>query len=285
MRREVHDLIRAAGKDFRGHDGHRRRRELFAEAGRLRGQIRSLEKSVIQSVIDSADVICTTTTIDDDLLGDRLFDLVVVDEACQCTLPGVWQAVLRADRVILAGDHCQLPPTVLSDEAARAGMRDSLMQRLVESKGDEIFRRLTVQYRMHQSIMRFSSDVFYEGSLIADASVKSHRLCDLPEVIENPLTSDPMEFIDTAGAEFDEQVDPDGESKFNPKEANLVVRLVRDLLDAGVAPAADRRDRTLCGAGAAPARSSGSWRSRGRHGGWFSGPGKRGDLADDGAKQ
>lgn len=236
MRREVQGLIRSAGKDFRGRDGHRRRRELFAEAGQLRGQIRALEKSVIRSVIDSADVVCTTTTIDDELLGDREFDMVVIDEACQCTLPSVWQAILRADRVILAGDHCQLPPTVLSDEAARAGMRESLMQRMIDREGDAIFRRLTVQYRMHESIMRFSSNIFYDESLVADASVKAHRLCDLPGVTESPLTSNPIEFIDTAGAEFEEQVEADGESKLNMKEANLIVRLVRELMDAGIEP-------------------------------------------------
>jgi superfamily I DNA and/or RNA helicase len=236
MRREVGELIRAAERGFRSHDARRRRRELFAEAGRLRGQIRSLEKSLIQSVIDSADVVCTTTTIDDDLLGDRQFDLVVIDEACQTTLPSVWQAVLRADRLILAGDHCQLPPTVLSEEAARAGMRESLMKRLIDREGQDIFRRLTVQYRMHESIMNFSSSIFYDDSLVADASVKTHRLCDLPDCVENPLTSDPIEFIDTAGAEFDEQVEADGESKLNRKEANLIVRLVHDLMDAGIAP-------------------------------------------------
>jgi hypothetical protein len=236
MRREVEALLRAANRDFRGRDGYLRRRELFAEAGQLRGQIRNLEKSVIRQVIDSADVICTTTTIDDDLLADRSFDLVVIDEACQCTLPSVWQAVLRADRLVLAGDHCQLPPTVLSEEAARAGMRQSLMQRLITRCGEEIFRRLTVQYRMHELIMQFSSDHFYEGSLLADASVKSHRLCDLPGVAMHPLTSDPLEFIDTAGAEFDEQLDADGESKLNRKEAKLIVRLVRELREAGVEP-------------------------------------------------
>ena len=235
MRREVEELMRAAGRDFRGRDGHRRRRELFAEAGQLRGQIRSFERSVIQAVIDSADVICTTTTIDDDLLGDRDFDLVVIDEACQCTMPSIWQAALRADRIVFAGDHCQLPPTVLSEQAARNGMRESLMQRLVSREGESVFRRLTVQYRMHESIMRFSSQMFYDDSLVADASVRSHRLCDLPGVTESPRTAEPIEFIDTAGAEFDEQVEADGESKLNPKEADLMIRLVGELLEAGVA--------------------------------------------------
>lgn len=242
MRREVQDLVRAAEKGFRGHDARRRRRELFAEAGQLRGQIRSLERSIVRGIIDRADVICTTTTIDDDLLGDREFDLVVIDEACQTTLPGVWQAVLRADRLVLAGDHCQLPPTVLSDEAAKAGMKDSLMQRLIEAdqkKGrdtESVYRRLTVQYRMHESIMKFSSDTFYDGELIADASVKSHLLCDLPDVIKTDQTSSPIDFIDTAGAEYDEQIEADGESKLNPKEANLVVQLVGQLIESEIEP-------------------------------------------------
>ena len=235
MRREVQGLVRQAGRNFRGRNARSRRRELFAEAGRLRGEIRRLERSVVSSIIDSAEVICSTTSLDDDLLGSRQFDLCVVDEACQCTIPAVWQVVLRSQRIVLAGDHCQLPPTVVSPIAANAGMRDSLMQRLVLREGESIYRRLTVQYRMHESIMKFSSDSFYDGSLIADCSVRDHRLDDLDHVSESPLTSDPITFIDTAGAEYLEQVDADGESKFNPKEAQLVLQLVTDLRDAGVA--------------------------------------------------
>ncbi|QDS92032.1 ATP-dependent RecD-like DNA helicase [Roseimaritima multifibrata] len=234
LRREVQELVRAGNKGYRGKQGRNRKGALFAEAGQLRGQIRSLEKSVIRSVLDTADVICTTTTIDDDLLGERWFDLVVVDEACQATVPSIWQAVLRAERLVLAGDHCQLPPTVLSDEAAAAGLRESLMQRLVEREGASIFRRLTVQYRMHEQIMQFSSEQFYENELIADASVKQHQLCDLPGIQETDLTIDPITYIDTSGAELREELEPEGESKRNPGEATLIVELVRRLIDAGV---------------------------------------------------
>ena len=237
MRREVETLMRKATKDFRGRDGHRNRKSLFAEAGQLRGQIRGLERSIIRGILDSADVVCTTTTIDDELLGDREFDVVVVDEACQSTEPGVWQAILRARRLILAGDHCQLPPTVLSDVAAKSGMRQSMMERVIRREGESVYRRLTVQYRMNEPIMGFSSQQFYDGALIADASVRKHRLCELPDVAESPLTVEPVEWIDTAGAAFDEQIEPDGESKLNPKEANLIVRYIRELIDAGVRPA------------------------------------------------
>jgi ATP-dependent RNA/DNA helicase IGHMBP2 len=236
MRREVQELMRSASKDLRGRDARRRRGALFAEAGQLRGQIRSLERAVLRHVLDAADVICTTTTIDDDLLGDRDFDLVVIDEACQCTLPGIWQAVLRAGRIVFAGDHCQLPPTVLSDRAAREGMRESTMQHLVEREGESIYRRLTVQYRMHEAIMGFSSQTFYQNTLIADASVQHHVLYDLPAVAADQWTTAPLHFIDTAGAEFLEELEEDGESKLNRKEADLVVRLVNELIAAGVQP-------------------------------------------------
>jgi superfamily I DNA and/or RNA helicase len=108
------------------------------------------------------------------------------------------------------------------------------MQRLIQRDGESVFRRLTVQYRMNETIMKFSSDTFYEGSLVADPSVRSHRLCDLPGVDEIPLTRDPMELIDTAGAELGEELEPDGESKLNVGEADLMVRLVDELIEAGV---------------------------------------------------
>ncbi|MEZ6134018.1 MAG: AAA domain-containing protein [Pirellulaceae bacterium] len=233
--RDIDELTRTAGRNSRSRESNRERGELFAEAGRLRQQARALEKSTINHVINSADVICTTMTLDDELLSNRRFDLVVVDEACQCVEPAVWQAMLRADRLVLAGDHCQLPPTVVSTEAAREGYSQSLMERLVGHFGSEVFRRLTVQYRMHESIMRFSSEQFYDGELVADASVKSHRLCDVPGVATNEMTDKVLEFWDTAGAEWHEEIEPDGESRRNPREARWVVDQVQHLLDAGLA--------------------------------------------------
>ena len=236
IKREIEQLMRYADRETRSREGNRVRGELFADIGRLRQQARMLERNKINYVLDSADVICTTTTIDEELLGDRTFDLVVMDEACQCTEPAMWPAVLRADRLILAGDHCQLPPTVVSAEAARQGLGRSLMERLVQEHGQPIFRRLTVQYRMHEAIMGFSSQQFYAGELIADVSVRDHWLPDLSGVTEDDVTSPILEFWDTAGAGWDEELEPDGLSKRNPKEANWVVMQVRKLLDSGVAP-------------------------------------------------
>lgn len=236
MYREAETLMRGASKPSRSRDSGRRRSESYAEAKTLRQHARQLERHVTQQVLSAADVICTTLTIDDELLGDRQFDLVVIDEACQATEPAIWQAMLRADRMVLAGDHCQLPPTVLSTKAADEGLRVSPMQRLVERLGGDVYRRLTVQYRMHESIMRFSSDQFYEGQLVADASVKSHCLEDLPAVATGDGPLPVLEFWDTAGAEWEEELEPDGESKRNPKEAQWVVAQAKQLLDAGLQP-------------------------------------------------
>ena len=141
-----------------------------------------------------------------------------------------------ADKLILAGDHCQLPPTVLSDEASREGFKVSLLERLIETFGDSVHRRLDVQYRMHEDIMRFSSDCFYDGSLIAHESVKGHLLSDDEDYETDVIDASPITFIDTAGADYSEELEPDGLSKRNPQEASLVVKKVEQLFEAGVMP-------------------------------------------------
>ncbi|MCL4191347.1 MAG: AAA family ATPase, partial [Thermoguttaceae bacterium] len=204
----------------------------------LLADARRLEAQAVEHILDSAEVLCATTTgIDSDVIGPRRFDLAVIDEACQSTEPGSWIPILRSERVVLVGDHCQLPPTIVSPEAAAQGFGTSLFERLAGRYGSQIIRRLTVQYRMHEAIMRFSSREFYDDELVADDSVAAHRLIDLPGVTVGPLTERPVEFIDTAGAGYDEELEPEGESRFNRREAELVAVKVRHLLSAGVAAA------------------------------------------------
>jgi superfamily I DNA and/or RNA helicase len=124
----------------------------------------------------------------------------------------------------------------VSRDAARQGFNVSMLERLVHRFGNKIARQLCVQYRMHRSIMDFSSDEFYDGSLVADEMVATHLLSDLPDVESNEFTSTPLHFIDTAGAGYEEQIEPDGESRLNAQEAELVVRKVRQLLEMGVKP-------------------------------------------------
>jgi superfamily I DNA and/or RNA helicase len=234
--KEAMGLFRKAGRTTRARPAPGERRENREEARRLLDDARRLEARAVEHVLDQAEVLCATTTgIDSDVIGPRRFDLAVIDEACQSTEPGSWIPILRAERVVLVGDHCQLPPTVVSAEAAAQGFGVSLFERLAGRYGSGVVRRLTVQYRMHQDIMRFSSREFYADELTADASVATHRLGDLPGVASGPLAERPVEFIDTAGAGYDEEVEPDGESRLNRQEAMLAAAKVGALLAAGVA--------------------------------------------------
>lgn len=235
--KEAYALFRQASKWTRARPEPGARRDLRQEARSLLADARRQEAGAVDAVLDTARVVCATLTgLDSEVLGKRRFDLLVIDEACQATEPASWLGLLWAQRVVLAGDHCQLPPTVISVEAAKQGLGVSLLERLVALHGERVTRRLDVQYRMHTDIMRFSSAEFYEGTLQADASVAGHRLCDLPGVAESFFTTQPVEFIDTAGAGYDEQQEPDGESRFNLAEAALAARKTRALLDAGLAP-------------------------------------------------
>jgi ATP-dependent RNA/DNA helicase IGHMBP2 len=235
LQREAEALYAQAGRYTRGKPPRGAKQDMRREASQLKREARQLERQAVQDVLNSAQVVCSTTTLDDVLLGDRTFDWVVIDEACQSTEPGCWIPIQRGERVLLAGDHCQLPPTVLSVEAAQEGYACSMMQRLVERYGTLVTRQLTVQYRMHEQIMDFSSAEFYDGTLLADASVRTHRLCDLPDIEPLPATQEPLLFIDTAGADFDEELEPDGLSRRNPAEGKLVLHKVQELRDAGIA--------------------------------------------------
>jgi ATP-dependent RNA/DNA helicase IGHMBP2 len=231
-------LFRRASKTTRARPEPGARREMRTEAKSLLADARRLESQAVEQVLDGAQILCATTTgLDDELLGARRFDLAVIDEACQSTEPGCWIPLVRADRVVLAGDHCQLPPTVLSGEAERQGFGISLFQRLAGCHAQRVLRRLDVQFRMNRAIMGFSSSEFYEAGLIADAAVSGHLLSDLPGVSSVPVTQTPLEFIDTAGASYDEELEPDGESRLNRREAEFVCAKVRALLDSGVGAA------------------------------------------------
>ncbi len=231
-------LFREADRRTRAAPKPGARRQLREDAKSLLADARRLELQAVDSILGSASVLCATTTgLDSQVLGMRHFDLAVIDEACQSTEPGCWIPLLRCDRVVLAGDHCQLPPTVISQRAAAEGFGVSLFERLMALYGRQIARRLTVQYRMHEAIMGFSSTEFYEGELEADQSVRQHLLTELPDVKDTLLTCSAIEFIDTAGGGFDEDVEPDGESRLNRQEADLARRKVQELLDCGVRPA------------------------------------------------
>ena len=233
---EADRMFRKASRYTRAKPARGQRQE-YRQAGRdLKKDARRLEQQVVHHVLDRAEVICATTTLDDELLGDRHFSWLIIDEACQSTEPGCWVPLMRADRVVLGGDHCQLPPTVISTDAAKQGFAVSLMERTVKLYGDRCTRQLDVQYRMHEAIMDFSASQFYRDNLTAHESVAQHQLAELEHVNAIASEEPPVTFYDTAGANWDEELEPDGESRMNRSEAELVVSLVDEFLERGVRP-------------------------------------------------
>ncbi|MEZ4646093.1 MAG: AAA domain-containing protein [Chloroflexota bacterium] len=237
LRREAFTLRNQAGKQRRARPMPGEKRALRQEADEMLDEARLLESVAVERVLDQASVILSTLTgIDSAILGQRQFDLCVIDEAGQSVEPATWIPLPRARRLVLAGDHQQLPPTIVSAQAETEGFGVSLLQQVMVRDGAKVARRLDVQYRMHAQIMDFSAAEFYEGTLQADATVQAHLLCDLPGVAQNGLTETAVTFIDTAGASFDELQMDDSASRSNPQEAGLVIAKVQQFLDAGVRP-------------------------------------------------
>ena len=233
---DADSLYRKSARYTRAKPGRGAKQEMRREAKYMKQEARKLERQAVKDVLDQADVICATTTFDTDILDGRFFETAVIDEACQSTEPGCWQPVLFANRIIFAGDHQQLPPTVISTEAAREGFAFSMLENLVEKFGDAITTQLNVQYRMHDQIMDFSSREFYDGTLIAHESVAGHLLKDLDLAEADVLADTAVTFVDSAGANWDEEIEPDGHSKRNPEEADFIVGKTKRLLQIGVRP-------------------------------------------------
>ncbi|MCE9647535.1 MAG: AAA family ATPase [Chloroflexi bacterium] len=237
LTRDAHALKDSSFKYTRAKPEPGAKQAIRQEARDMLREAREIEAGVIERVLNGARIVCATATgLDDEILNGRMFDWCIMDEASQSTEPGAWIPLQYANRLVLAGDHFQLPPTVISTEATQAGFDISLMERLLTEIGPQISRRLNIQYRMHTDIMNFSSDVFYGKSLLADETVRTALLADLPAVTDSPLTHSPVDFIDTAGASYDEELEPNGDSRFNLQEAELAVKKVRALLEHGLSP-------------------------------------------------
>lgn len=238
LRKEAMGLRDSAGKWRRGKPERGAKRAMQAEASDLLREARQLENRAVEQLLDQAPVLLSTLMgLDSSLIGGRQFDLCVVDEAGQTTQAATWIPIVRANRVVLAGDHLQLPPTILSKQAADSGFSVSLLEALMARDEAHLSRQLVVQYRMNEAIMAFSSVQFYDDTLVADASVKSHLLADLPTVSgQDEVLNTAVTFIDTAGASYDESLEEDGSSRLNREEANLIVKKVTLLLTQGLTP-------------------------------------------------
>ncbi|XP_072448085.1 DNA-binding protein SMUBP-2-like [Chiloscyllium punctatum] len=207
----------------------------------LRKELRTREEAAIVQILKKASVVLATNTgASNDgplkLLSDDYFDLVVIDECAQALEASCWIPLMKAPKCILAGDHKQLPPTIISHKTAANGLSLSLMERLIQRFGDQMVRMLTVQYRMHSSIMEWASKQMYCGRLTAHKTVAHHLLKDLPGVSLTEETKVPLLLIDTAGCGLLELDEEDEQSKGNSGEVQIVTLHIQALIEAGVRP-------------------------------------------------
>ncbi|KAJ4993277.1 hypothetical protein SVAN01_01252 [Stagonosporopsis vannaccii] len=265
VRKEMDDKQASIRKTRNG----REKKQIYTELKELRQEYRERERGCVNNLVGGSKVVLATLHGAGGFhLKGQEFDVVIVDEAsqaleAQCWVPLLW---VKTSKLVLAGDHLQLPPTIksLNSKVSKAAkkaatsvetdssgisktLETTLFDRLLTLHGPSIKRMLTTQYRMHETIMRFPSDALYDSQLIAAESVKGRLLTGLPyEVQETEDTKEPLVFWDTQGGDFAEKIEDEGvigkggkgmslgDSKSNEAEAALVKMHVGKLMAAGV---------------------------------------------------
>lgn len=212
-------------------EDRRERDNLKTQAKELEAWARELEDRLVEHILTTAQaIVCTLVGAANPVLEKFKFKTCIIDEAAQALEPAVWIPIAKCQRLILAGDPYQLPPTVKSQEAARKGLSVTLMERCLHQFADQT-HLLDVQYRMHEVIMDFSNRYFYGGALKPHELVRNRRLFAVDALGETLTAFEPLVFIDTAGTGFEEvKVATDAQtnnapnrySRYNPNEALLL---------------------------------------------------------------
>ncbi|KAL8698765.1 MAG: hypothetical protein Q9201_006396 [Fulgogasparrea decipioides] len=243
------------------------RKAIYGDIKELRKEYREREKQCVSTLVrESKVVLATLHGAGGYQLQNEQFDVVIIDEGSQALEAQCWIPLMTAKKLVLAGDHLQLPPTVKSSNPSSnyskkhdntdksspnpTTLETTLFDRLLTLHGPSIKRMLTTQYRMHAAIMSFPSSAMYSGKFIAAEAVAKRLLKDLPyPVTETDDTSSPLVFWDTQGGDFPELVlpmDSDdstttsrssillNDSKSNPSEVMVVSRHISALVEAGV---------------------------------------------------
>ncbi len=273
VRKELESHLRFLGKNAskkskKGRRDKVDRKAVYKEIKALRKEVRTREEKVVSELILSAQVVLATTVGAENRVLNQItnpkdntnakpgFDLVIIDEAAQALEASCWIPILRGRKVVLAGDHCQLPPTIKSnDPRVLQGLGVTLFERLmddannqgnVDKSNRDISRMLQIQYRMHHKIADWASQAMYHGELRTHESVQSRILGQLDSV-QNRQKELPKEenqdfdhlrettllMIDTAGCDIHEGETEAG-SRYNEGEAMLVSQHVQKLIEMGL---------------------------------------------------
>ncbi len=212
--REMTGRLRKSGREDR--------ERLHNQLTKLRVRATGLEIRIDTELFTEARVIaCTLVGAASRVLERKRFSSLFIDEAAQAIEAACWIAISRADRVILAGDHCQLPPTIKCIEAARGGLGRTLLEKVVLHK-PETMSLLKIQYRMHEDIMRFPSRWFYHDELEAAPEVKYRGILDFDT---------PASWIDTSELDLQEKAVAEGTGRLNTGEAELLVRELKNYME------------------------------------------------------
>ena len=221
-------------------EGNRENRH--QKIARLKERATELEYTINESLFTDARVIaCTLTGSAHHLLQGRRFGTLFIDEAAQALEASCWIAIQKADRVVLAGDHRQLPPTIKSPAALSGGLDKTLMQTICENK-PRCVSMLNVQYRMCDEIMQFPNREFYDGQLHSDPSVKYRGILDWDtaiewieseEPIESPESPENLDRLDRPEPPESpgELLASDGLSRINPAEARQALQALRNYIE------------------------------------------------------
>lgn len=245
--KDIKREIEKKRKELTKSDKKEERRNLKSELRSLREDIKGSYRTTVIDIFSKCKIILATCVgAADQYLKESLnkynsgtFDLVVIDECAQATESLCWLSILLGKKLVLAGDHLQLPPTIKSKEAEK-GLSFTLFDRMIKQFGEKCCKLLDIQYRMNEKIMNFSSMELYAGKLHAHDSVKSHKVLDLiqKEDSENPGSLSPtiddkvgildqnLLLLNTNGFEFYESVDIDSTSRFNIGEAKICKFLI-----------------------------------------------------------
>ncbi|HXK75891.1 MAG TPA: AAA domain-containing protein [Bacteroidaceae bacterium] len=183
LRKEIRQIQQRRKTDYTSREKDRN------QIRKLREKADEIQMEIHTALFSQARVVASTLSgSNHKLMFNQHFSTLFIDEAAQATTPMTWVAMRKARKVILAGDHCQLPPVIKSSDAIKGGLSKSLME-VIANKHPHCVELLTLQYRMNEEIMQFSSDWFYNGLLKAAASVQHRNILDLDK---------PIEWIDTS---------------------------------------------------------------------------------------
>lgn len=209
---EANEARRLAGKRKRsfGPKEKAERNAMYRESRDLKKWAKDLEYKLLEKIIADSQVICSTLIgVSHKTMTSLKFRTLIIDEASQALEPECWNAMLKAERVILAGDHLQLAPTVKSKDAIALGLGETLLSRMTDCIKESYL--LNVQYRMNEKILSFSNNRFYENKLSSGVGIADWCIDD-----------EPLTFIDTSGCGFDEVQDLKTLSRYNEGEGFIL---------------------------------------------------------------